>query len=258
MSIDLMPGFGAFTQASSGGLWLPTNDGLVGLWYDAADASTITVSTGVSEWRDKSGNARHLSQATGANQPAWNSVDTITTDGTNDVLVTSAFSINSVVQSNLAGSIAFVATYTSGIIDMAWNASGNEERIGFEAASRVDWPNDTGGKLESWSESLTGTFKLCAVRRTTTDIYVRLNGTQVATKSDSTTFTSGTNNGEFYVGSGKYGASFSAAIAVKGIVLSGSSDLATFERIEGYLAWEYGLEGALDASHPYKSAAPTV
>jgi hypothetical protein len=30
------------------------------------------------------------------------------------------------------------------------------------------------------------------------------------------------------------------------------------QRVEGYLAWEYGLEGDLDPAHPYKSAAPTI
>ena len=40
------------------------------LWLDAADATTITASSGaVSEWRDKSGNARHVSQGTAARQP---------------------------------------------------------------------------------------------------------------------------------------------------------------------------------------------
>jgi hypothetical protein len=33
-------------------------------WFDASDISTISVSaTGISEWRDKSGNARHMSRA---------------------------------------------------------------------------------------------------------------------------------------------------------------------------------------------------
>lgn len=33
-------------------------------WFDASDLSTISVSaTGISEWRDKSGNARHMSRA---------------------------------------------------------------------------------------------------------------------------------------------------------------------------------------------------
>jgi hypothetical protein len=45
--------------------------GLVG-WWDADDASTITLnSTTVSEWRDKSGNGRHVAMSTAANQPAY-------------------------------------------------------------------------------------------------------------------------------------------------------------------------------------------
>jgi hypothetical protein len=38
-------------------------------WFDASDLSTITVATGVSEWRDKSGNGRHMSQSTASYQP---------------------------------------------------------------------------------------------------------------------------------------------------------------------------------------------
>lgn len=40
------------------------------LWLDASDAATITSSSGsVSQWNDKSGNARNFTQATAANQP---------------------------------------------------------------------------------------------------------------------------------------------------------------------------------------------
>ena len=41
-------------------------------WFDADDATTITLNSGfVSEWRDKSGNGRHASQATASRQPAY-------------------------------------------------------------------------------------------------------------------------------------------------------------------------------------------
>ncbi len=44
------------------------------LWLDASDASTITqTSNNVSQWADKSGNANHAVQATGANQPVTGS-----------------------------------------------------------------------------------------------------------------------------------------------------------------------------------------
>ena len=41
-------------------------------WWDAADATTITVSSGdVSQWDDRSGNGYHVAQGTTANQPRY-------------------------------------------------------------------------------------------------------------------------------------------------------------------------------------------
>ena len=56
------------TAQIQGRLWTP--DVLrPALWVDAADLSTISVATGISEWRDKSGNNRHLAQSTTSLQP---------------------------------------------------------------------------------------------------------------------------------------------------------------------------------------------
>ena len=54
-------------------LWTPAALGSsLALWLDADDASTITLNgSTVSEWRDKSGNGRHASQVTVANQPTY-------------------------------------------------------------------------------------------------------------------------------------------------------------------------------------------
>ena len=74
---------------------LPSIAGLVA-WWDAADASTFTYSSGtvVSQWRDKSGGNRHLAQAVVANQPTrsgtQNGKPTVIFDGSNDVVATSA------------------------------------------------------------------------------------------------------------------------------------------------------------------------
>lgn len=66
-------------------------------WWDADDASTFTFSSGVavSQWRDKSGQTRHFSQATALNQPqrsgAQGGRTTVVFDGINDILRTAAF-----------------------------------------------------------------------------------------------------------------------------------------------------------------------
>ena len=52
--------------------WTPAQLPGLGLWLDAADASTITLNgSTVSQWNDKSGNNFHLSQANAALQPRY-------------------------------------------------------------------------------------------------------------------------------------------------------------------------------------------
>lgn len=60
-------------RRSGAAAWTPAALGsALALWLDAADASTITLNgSTVSQWNDKSGNARHVSQATAANQPQY-------------------------------------------------------------------------------------------------------------------------------------------------------------------------------------------
>lgn len=61
------------------------------LWFDASDASTITIDTGVRAWSDKSGNGRNASQTATNSQPAWTqnaraNKPVLTFDGLNDSL----------------------------------------------------------------------------------------------------------------------------------------------------------------------------
>ena len=77
----LRPRASGFNPKSISGLYV---------WYDASDAATITMDTGVSVWADKSGNGRNATQSTGNNQPARtvtiNGLLALTFDGTNDSL----------------------------------------------------------------------------------------------------------------------------------------------------------------------------
>lgn len=61
------------------------------VWMDAADSSTYTIATGVSEWRDKSGSGRTFTQSTANNQPlvsatTQNGKTLFEFDGSNDRL----------------------------------------------------------------------------------------------------------------------------------------------------------------------------
>lgn len=74
-------------------LWTPARLSTA-LWLDAADASTITLNgSTVSQWKDKSGNGRNMSQATAANQfsyvtNAQNGLPALRSDGNNRFMIT--------------------------------------------------------------------------------------------------------------------------------------------------------------------------
>lgn len=87
-------GFGGTTDVS----FLPSDIANLKAWYRADQG--ITISTGVSQWNDLSGNAHHLTQGTGTNQPTYsatsgpNSGPGVTFDGSNDVLSVSFSAVN--------------------------------------------------------------------------------------------------------------------------------------------------------------------
>jgi hypothetical protein len=62
-------------------------------WYRKGSGITVTGS-GVSQWSDASGNARHLLQGTDTNRPALQSDGTILFDGADNFLATLAFTLN--------------------------------------------------------------------------------------------------------------------------------------------------------------------
>jgi hypothetical protein len=74
--------------------WTPAQLGSdLALWLDADDASTVTLNgSTVSQWSDRSGNGRNITQSAAANQPAYvtgqlNAKPIIRTDGISDFLV---------------------------------------------------------------------------------------------------------------------------------------------------------------------------
>jgi hypothetical protein len=81
------------------------------LWLDASDATTITASSGsVSEWRDKSGNARHVAQATAANQPT---TGTATQNGRNVIYFDANDGLKTVAKTVFDDPVTVAVVYVS-------------------------------------------------------------------------------------------------------------------------------------------------
>jgi hypothetical protein len=120
--------------------WTPAQLPGLALWLDADDASTITLNgSTVAQWNDKSGNARHASQATAANQPTrtlngLGGRTVVTFDGTDDWLGLSA----SVFSNQLSWSYAAVAlknSATEPVCLFTERVASNQASIGVLAAS---------------------------------------------------------------------------------------------------------------------------
>ena len=125
------------------------------LWLDASDAATLFQSNGgaaaaadgdpVGYWLDKSGNGRHLTQASGTNKPAFktaikNGLSAVRFDGVNDSLATATFGLSTlarwcfVVHKTLAGSLLSLfchgTTDTNELIGFAVGGAGYYSDIG--------------------------------------------------------------------------------------------------------------------------------
>lgn len=87
--------------------WTPKSIPGLALWLDAADSSTISIGTGVSQWSDKSGNGINAVQAVANNQPAYqlsvfNGRNAVYFDGTNDEMAASANAVLNVTEMTMA------------------------------------------------------------------------------------------------------------------------------------------------------------
>ena len=133
------------------GGWTPADLPNLQFWYDAADSSTITASGGlVSQWNDKSGNGRHLTQDTSGSRPSTgtrtiNGRNVIDHDGTGKRLANTGWTFTRTPYT--AAVVAEVDSktswnlFTSAWTDLAWirGASGSGllpwNRVGFTGFS---------------------------------------------------------------------------------------------------------------------------
>lgn len=240
-------------------LWTPEELGAsLAFWLDADDASTITLSgSSVTQWDDKSGNGKDVSQGTASLQPVYDAVNkVITFDGTNDVLVRT----DSLITGGAARSIFFVSQSNFG--GYAFD-HGEEGTSGARYSIR---PNTAFigfyFKNLQWStigDTNLGIFEFIQTGSTTSTISAYWNGTFYS-RTGAVNLGTDINTANFRI---TVGATVSLGGTLDGdiaeiIVVNSATDTATREKVEGYLAWKWGLESNLPVSHPYKSAPPTA
>ena len=265
-------------------LWRPDELGVdLALWFDAEDTNSITLNgSNVSQWRDKSGNARHASQATAANQPTYlaagfNGKPTLQTDG-NDVLELGVTSLGRNVD-GITAAIVGVHPVVSGFLSNAnelyiSTPNINDTRFAFTpnpSVSTGDRYAVAGRRLDADSYQTTSTSTDSVANSGNQWIRVGqlayssgvanhwTDGTQDQTNGPFQTagFTSDTASLRTSIFGGVN--NLPAGSQLCEIVLTHSTmTTADRQKLEGYLAWKWDLVANLPVSHPYKTTPPTV
>lgn len=241
------------------------------LWLDAADSSTITIATGVSQWNDKSGNGRNVSQSTPAAQPAYtanalNGLPVVAFDASNDTL----FNTSAALLRNLSGAtiimIARKATLaTSGFQIYIPTSTGGGRAVYLYNSGGITGLQVGGRRTSTDSLQFTGNsaytsnyeIQVGRFDYMGADLQLWLNGTLNGQRVFQTSGVTDNDAGALYLGSSGSSSFVNAQI---GEALIYNSALSTNNReiVEGYLAWKWGLQASLPANHPYRNSPPTT
>jgi hypothetical protein len=271
---------GFFSQQATGGggatNWDPSQ--ITTQAWVKAEASELTLSgTNVTSWNNKANgtNTVDYSNATSSEQPTWDSGDGhVLFDGVDDYLqADSAFSFTSDEAIMVVSVIDIVAKsgYFSGVADKFYQQSGPpgggssaHGAYSVAAGDSVGWNNRFNNGATTFGSAATATKLLTVGTMGASAQYQNaewyLDGTSL-TASGSSGNTLNMNDAYSYLGGGPGGSTNQFMYAnVKMYELVCLEDNSTTNRqlLEGYMAWEHGIESRLPADHPYKNARPTV
>jgi hypothetical protein len=245
------------------GPWTPAQI-TTALWLDAADAATITTISGaVSQWDDKSGNSRNVSQSTASFRPTYpsnilNGLPAVRFDGTDDRLQTASafFTTRALAMYVVARNRNLTGDSTLAGQELATN---NNRYIFFTSSS-------TANRImlllcDSSSTTLSGTptssFYIYEYEQSGSIVSLRANGDTATTNSSQST-TNLASTPLVFGAQRTDGGGFGAVDIGEVVCLPSQPSDAVRQRVEGYLAHKWGLTGNLPAGHPYKTSPPYI
>lgn len=255
--------------------WAPDDATGLAAWLDASDTSTYSVGGGsaISAPTDKAGNFTMTLTGTPTRiSNDLNSLNTWDFDG-----VSSLISSNSGPWAS-SGNHWAIGLYEWQTIDQDkdsfWSADGTRTYAVSSAGGgsnsfpgEIDYDGNnaiTGSAVNQFTSGIssnTWTIISVVANKTGNQFFARKNGSSV-TPTDPYLSSMDTNCTDLRMMQNRGGvkldgrmAEYFHAAALPG---TGSTDISTVEKAEGYLAWKWGLQGNLPSNHPYKNAAPTV
>lgn len=229
------------------------------VWLDAADASTITLNgSTVSQWSDKSGNARIATQATAANQPTYvttglNGKPALSFDGGD--FMSGLWSAATASQATVAIVCLYASSAsTQAAVSLGTGASNSGLGVGWNTLSSV-FNTFLWASGEATRAGFIATPVIHVGVLAPSSITQSLNG-NTSTAVIGTTPTVSTNYQVGGIGGTLLLSNGSRVSEV--VILSSAASTDTRQKLEGYLAWKWGTEASLPVGHPYKNSPPTV
>ena len=242
-------------------------------WYDSTDTTTLTLSTGdaVAGWRDKSYDANDLSEVSYADLPVYgttnlNGLSTVDFDGGGAVNLDDSNSTAIDTSSDFYIAYAgFSNTYTGPSTMYSFtNATNDSVLLRTTDATTTQFLIKDGAAfnivLSLTSPGGIGNLPVIyTADNVGNDVTVELNFTETQTGSKTgnpdplTKLTLGAQDS----GSGEVNG-LNGQIGELVVVVQDGMTTADKQKLEGYMAWKWGLVSDLPGGHPYKSAAPTV
>lgn len=171
--------------------WSPLDLPSLSGWWDASDAGSFTFSSGtsVSQWNDLSGNGRHVTQSTGADQPSrnatMNGLDVVNFAGSGDRLARTNCPLNNASDGTFTAFVVckpsgFIAGQTMCAIGQDAGAARIAQTLYFSGSGGTIGSLVFGNPFSVYSDSngsgSTGTAYLLGVVRATGTVDVRVNG----------------------------------------------------------------------------------
>ena len=264
-------------------LWRPDELGAsLALWLDAEDTASIILNgSNVSQWNDKSGNDHHVIQSTSSAQPTYQPTGfvgkpTVFFDDSDDLMACATTNVSS--QGDLFYGAAFqmlsgfavwrpiVGTNTNendrNVGTLILQRMNNRSEIGIHDSGRADTGNTYAVQVTDLFEPRIATVgRNGGTNGNGGTITVTATGPSQPTYITQATQTWSTDEvtSRIQIG-GKQQDGPGWANAHIGEVIVCNADLSTEDRqkLEGYLAWKWGLESNLPVGHPYKTTPPTV
>lgn len=250
------------TSASAEPLWTPAEI-TTAIWLDAADATTVTETAGaVSQWNDKSGNGRDATAGAGI-EPDYvlaeqNGLNVIRFDGSQYLDLGTGLDWMAVD----ADHVAFVVLKNDSYKNIYGAANGSAG----DASLHIGFSSDSSYRLNRWSNdwgpAITANYNSGEYNflRFGWDeggekfVYAnaKLEGTSGSHVASGLSAMAGGGRIGNVVGQGLLDADLCEFVMLD----TAAPTQDTVDKMEGYLAWKWGLESNLPGDHPYKDAAP--